>query len=240
MWNDVSDLKDFYQTRRGEVAQRMIEAGLKRLWPEVSGETILGLGFATPYLDSFRGPENRVLAFMPGTQGALVWPKKGAGLVAMGHEARLPFADNSIERILLVHALESCEELRGMLREIWRVISAQGRLVVIVPNRRGIWAQLDISPFGHGHPFTPRQLSRLLGNAMFTPASWEGVLFAPPFSSQTLPSTAPLWEKIGQRWFKTFAGVILMEATKQIYAATPREESRQRAFVRALDGSRKD
>ena len=26
------------------------------------------------------------------------------------------------------------------------------------------------------------------------------------------------WERVGKRWFSTFAGVVLIEATKQIYA----------------------
>jgi hypothetical protein len=31
-------------------------------------------------------------------------------------------------------------------------------------------------------------------------------------------SAAGAWESVGERWFTTFAGVAMIEATKQIYA----------------------
>ena len=56
-----------------------------------------------------------------------------------------------------------------MLKEIWRVLAGGGRLLVVAPNRRGIWARLDLTPFGSGQPYTMSQLSRLLRDEQFTP-----------------------------------------------------------------------
>jgi len=119
-----------------------------------------------------------------------------------------------------VHGLECSEQLRPMLREVWRVLADGGRLLAVVPNRRGIWARLDRTPFGHGHPYTPGQLSRLLRDTLFTPTRFERALFVPPSRSRMMMASAPAWENIGIRCFPTFAGVLLIEAGKQIYAAT--------------------
>jgi hypothetical protein len=145
----------------------------------------------------------------------------------------LPFDDSSMDRVLLVHALESSEEVRPMLKEIWRVLAGSGRVLVIVPNRRGIWTRLDRTPFGLGHPYTPGQLSRLLREEAFTPVRSGGALYIPPSASRVMLRAAAAWEQIGERWFTRFAGVAMVEASKQIYArAAPRQKLRRRpAYV---------
>jgi len=90
----------------------------------------------------------------------------------------------------------------------------------VVPNRRGIWARLDRTPFGHGYPYTPGQLNRLLRDTLFSPLRVERALFVPPSRSRMVIASAPAWENIGVRWFPTFSGVLLIEAGKEIYAPT--------------------
>ena len=232
MWTDVVDLRDFYETRLGQSARHMIRRGVRSVWPNLQGERLLGLGYATPYLRQFSGEAERVISLMPAGQGVLHWPLEGPNRVALTDETELPLPDNGVDRVLLVHALESSEWLRAMLREIWRVLSGQGRMLVVVPNRRGIWARVDRTPFGWGHPYSPRQLSRLLRDHMFTPTRTSHALFLPPVRSLAVMRSAPAIERIGSRWFPTFSGVVLVEASKQLYAATPvREQTRKRSSV---------
>nr|WP_255542780.1 methyltransferase domain-containing protein [Azospirillum sp. INR13] len=87
------------------------------------------------------GEADRVVAVMPASQGVSFWPAEGPGMVALGDEADLPFGDNTIDRVLLVHGLEGTEQLRPMMREIWRVLAGGGRVLAVVPNRRGLWAR---------------------------------------------------------------------------------------------------
>lgn len=228
MWTDAVDLRDFYDSNLGRMACRAIRRQVRRLWPDVRGQSVLGLGYATPYLSPFRAEAERVLALMPAAQGVLHWPAEGSGLVALADEADLPFPENAFDRVLLVHAVESSEQLRPMLREIWRVLAGNGRLVAVVPNRRGIWARIDSTPFGHGHPYTPSQLSRLMRDNMFTPVQTRAALYVPPSASPMLIAAAPAWEKVGNRLFRTFAGVVVIEAGKQIYAATAQPAARRR------------
>src|SRR5215470_2270596 len=180
MYSDVVDLRDFYATSLGQVACRMIRRRIRLIWPDLAGMQLLALGYGVPYLRPFRDEAERVVAVMPALQGVLPWPPDGRNVVALGDESELPFEDSSIDRVLLIHALESSEEVRPLLKEVWRVLAGSGRALVIVPNRRGIWARLDRTPFGHGHPYTPSQLSRLLREEMFTPEQSAGALYIPP------------------------------------------------------------
>ena len=218
MASDVVDLRDFYQTGLGQVARRMIRRAVRRVWPDLRGMRLLGVGYATPFLSALSPETERALALMPASLGVLGWPSDGRNLVALADEAELPFADYSIDRVLLVHALETREPAGPMLKEIWRVLAGGGRLLIVAPNRRGIWARLDRTPFGSGRPYTMSQLSQLLRDELFTPIGRDTALFIPPSRKRVILRAAPAWERIGARWFPSFAGVVLIEATKQIYA----------------------
>jgi SAM-dependent methyltransferase len=221
MWNDAIDLRDFYRTSLGQIAQRTIRRRIRATWDNVSGLNVLRFGYATPYLLPFREEAQRVIAAMPAQQGVLHWPADGAGAVTLCDETEIPLPDVSVDRVLMVHGLECSEQLRPMLREIWRILADGGRLLAIVPNRRGIWARLDRTPFGHGSPYTPGQLNRLLRDTLFQPLRVEPALFVPPSKSRMVIASAPAWENIGVRWFPTFSGTLMIEAGKEIYAATP-------------------
>jgi SAM-dependent methyltransferase len=221
MWSDVVDLRDFYSSSLGYVARRAIGRRLRDMWPDVAGQRLLGLGYATPFLGSFLGKAERVLAVMPAAQGVLPWPPEGPNATSLCDEVDLPMPDLSMDRVLLVHALEHAESLRPFLREVWRVLAPSGRLIVVVPNRRGLWARFDSTPFGHGHPYTGSQLSRLLRDNLFTPVQTRTALFIPPFAWRLWLTSAGAWEQVGERWLTRFSGVVLMEAGKQIYAPTP-------------------
>jgi len=231
MWIDVVDLRDFYQSHLGQVARRVIRRRLRELWPDMAGERLLGFGYAIPYMRPYLDQAERALAAMPAQQGVLRWPAEGLGKIALVEETRLPFADLSFDRVLIVHGLESSEALRPMLREIWRVLSDSGRLLVVVPNRRGLWARFERTPFGHGRPYSAGQLSRLLRDTMFTPLRTEPALFVPPSRWRLLTRASAAWERIGSGWMTPIAGVILIEAKKEIYAANAVKSGKRRRTI---------
>lgn len=238
---DIVDIRDFYASSLGQMASRMIRRRIRAIWPDVRGLSVLGMGYATPYLNGFRsGGAARVLAAMPAAQGVLHWPVDGAGLTTLTDEADLPFPDLSIDRVLLIHSLETTDQVQPMMREIWRVLTGGGRLLVVAPNRRGIWARLDRTPFGYGQPYSSGQLSRLLRETMFTPVSAHAALFTPPTRSRMVLASARAWEEVGSRAFVPFAGVVMIEATKQIYAGHPVavQRRRRRAYVAVPHGPR--
>lgn len=236
MWADVIDLREFYARRVGRNAQRMIRRQLRIMWPDVNGLRILGLGFATPYLSMFREDADRVLAAMPAGQGVLHWPVGERGLTMLADEVDLPLPDLSMDRVLIVHALESAEQVRPLLREAWRVLSDSGRLIIVVPNRRGLWARFEQTPFGYGQPYSKGQLTRLLRDNMFMPMETARALFVPPFNSSIIQSSAAAWEKVGARLFPAAGGVNVTEAVKQMYAATMITTAKRKKSMNAVPG----
>jgi SAM-dependent methyltransferase len=234
MFVDVVDLRDFYQSRLGQVARRQLRARIRKVWPDVTGMRVLGLGFATPYLRPFLGEAERVFALMPASQGVLPWPIGEKNLVALADEGELPLQDYSIDRVLLMHGLEFSERSRALLNEVWRVLAGGGRLLVLVPNRRSLWAVNAGTPFGQGSPYSHPQLVRLLRDAKFTPERAEAALFVPPARSRMILRSAGALERIGARWFNRFGGVVMIEATKQLYRpASERAEKRRTVYVPA-------
>jgi hypothetical protein len=230
MYTNAVDLKEFYDTVQGRVVQRLLRQHIRQLWPDVKGQRVIGLGYAMPYLRPFLGEAERVIALMPMQQGAVFWPSDGEGeasierqtrgLVSMCDEAELPVETNSVDRLLVIHTLGSVESMHAVLQEAWRILSGQGRLVMIVPNRSGIWARMDNTPFGHGTPYSSGQLRQFLKEYMFVPEHTERALFFPPASSRLMLATAGAWEKLGHSLFNAFGGVNIVEATKQLYAGT--------------------
>lgn len=218
---DVIDLRQFYATPRGQLARRHLTRSIREIWPDTRGMTVLGLGYAIPYLRPFRDDDARVVAVMPAQQGVIHWPTDGRGLVALAEDAELPFADNSVDRVLLVHELENSEEVRTLLREVWRVLAAGGRVLLVVPNRMGLWARFEDNPFGHGSPYSAAQLSRLLRDNLFSPRQILPGLMMPPFRLRMALRLSGWLERAGARWWPRLAGVHLVEAEKQVYSVTP-------------------
>lgn len=220
MYTKTVDLKEFYDSMQGRVVQRVLRQRIRALWPEAAGLRVLGLGYAVPYLKLYMSEAERVAALMPGRQGAVFWPPDEKSLVCLCDENDMPIESNSVDRILAVHAFQDFEGFAVLLRECWRMLAGQGRLMVIAPNRTGLWARTDSTPFGLGAPWSMGQMRQMLKDCQFVPERAERALFVPPSSSRLMLATAPAWEKVGQRFFDAFGGVNIIEAAKQLYAGT--------------------
>ncbi len=220
MNNSAIDLKEFYSTLQGKVVQRILRQHIRNFWPDVKGQRMVGLGYATPYLRLFLGEAERLVALMPMQQGAVFWPREGDGLVSVCDAEELPIESNSVDRLLVIHALDGAGGMDAVLQEAWRILTGQGRLLLIAPNRSGIWARMDNTPFGHGAPYSVSQMRQALKEHMFVPERAERALFFPPAASRPVLTTSGAWEKIGSLLFNAFGGVNIVEASKQLYAGT--------------------
>ncbi len=214
---DAQKLHEFYGSPLGDLASRLIGRIIRSRWPGAAGMSVAALGYGSPYLERFRETAERCFALMPAEQGAAVWPESVRCSVALVQAAMLPLPDNSVDRMLFAHALEAAERPADLLEEAWRVVAPEGRLLVIVPSRRGVWARADGTPFGHGLPYSKTQLRDLLQAAVFAPIFWGEALFAPPVDRRYVIRSAPTIERVGAAFGLPFAGVHIVEAVKQVH-----------------------
>jgi SAM-dependent methyltransferase len=236
MNSDIVDLRAFYASTLGTLAEHAITMALSSIWDALPNERLVGLGYALPWLERFGTDAERVMAFMPGTQGAVRWPREGPCATALVFDEELPLIDASVDRVMLVHSLEHAENPRETLNEVWRVLSPAGRIVLVVPNRRGIWARFEHTPFGTGRPFSRGQLNSLLREANFTPSAWAEALFFPPSKRRVIQRMHNLFERGGRRFWPIFSGVIVVEAQKRLYQGLPvAQRASRRVFVPVLN-----
>lgn len=233
---DIIDLRLFYSSPLGHLAERSIAMALTPLWQKLPQERFVGLGYAVPYLDRFRADTERTFAFMPAGQGAASWPPMENSSTALIFDEELPLPDASIDRLLMVHSLEYSENPLETLKEMWRVLAPNGRLIIVVPNRRGLWARFEHTPFGSGRPYSRGQLTRVLREANFTPNSWTEALLFPPSSRRFMMRLSGAAERVGRSCWPLFAGALIVEAQKRVYQGLPvAKRSSRRVFVPVLN-----
>ena len=233
MTTDAHLISQFYASAQGAVVTRLLRARLAEVWPDMSGMTVLGIGYTAPYLRSYLAPNQaaRCLNLTPAQFGPTSFPVGFPGLSCTAEEDRLPFPDLSFDRILLVHGLEAAENARRMLREVWRVLKDDGRLLVVAPNRRGVWAHVESTPFGQGQPYSPGQIGRLLRAGFFRIERRDTALYMPPSRLRMILRSAQLWERVGRFATPQLAGLTITEATKDLYNVVPLGAASARRMV---------
>ncbi len=235
MYADIVDLRAFYSSLLGRLVERSIAMALSQVWAQLPNERLIGLGYTLPWLDRFGADAERVFAFMPASQGAVRWPASGPSSTALVFDEELPLFDSTIDRILMVHALEHAENPRETLMEAWRVLAPGGRLVLVLPNRRGMWARFEHTPFGTGRPWSRGQITALLRETNFTPAASSEALLFPPSNRRWMMRLHQILERTGRRLWPIFAGVIVIEGQKRLYQGLPvAQRASRRVFVPVL------
>ncbi len=221
---DVLELKAFYNdTRLGRTAQRAVRGRVRELWPDLRGRTVLGFGFAVPLLRPYLGGSRRVLSLMPGPQGVMPWPVEGKNISILCAETAWPIQTGFVDRLLVLHGLETSARPEQLLDEIWRVLAPGGKVLFVVPNRSGLWSRRDITPFGHGRPYSLRQLESQLRDHRLVPERHAAALFTPPSQKRFWLKMSPMWERAGRAISTHLAGgVLIVEAGKQVFAPTQR------------------
>lgn len=238
MFPHVRDFRDFYERTEGRLIRRVLSRRLREAVGDAGGKRILAIGFGTPFLRPFVKSAVTTVAVMSGRTGAVIWPRRAPCRVVIADETEMPFPDRSFDRVILVHGLEWSPNPQALMRDVWRVLADDGRLVAIAPNRRSVWSALDRTPFGHGRPYSRGQLNALLRETLFTPV-WSGAALAvPPGATKGSVTFARIFERAAARWFPGIAALIMATAVKQIYGVTPIAKALPvKSFAEVVSGS---
>lgn len=217
---DVQDLRNFYyRSTLGRAAQKTLRGEVMNFWPEAKGQTVVGYGFAVPFLRPYLADARRVIALMPGPQGVINWPQDMQNVSVLCEETLWPLETGHVDKLLVVHGLEASDRPAELLAECWRVLGPGGSALFVVPNRAGLWSRSDRTPFGSGRPYSQTQLETLLKAQNFLPERHFTALYQPPSERRFWRKTAGMWESLGGK-LSMFAagGVLMVEATKRVQA----------------------
>lgn len=214
---DVHNLRDFYyRSALGRAAQRAVRDQVQRYWPTGKGHTMVGYGFAVPLLRPYLPDARRVIGLMPGPQGVLPWPQGQLNVTVLCEETLWPLETGHVDRLVMMHGLETSDSPSELLDECYRVLGPGGEALFIVPNRSGLWARSDATPFGYGRPYSLSQLDSQLKRHDFIRQSHVSVLYQPPSSRRFWMRTGPAWERIGRAIPALVAGgVLIVRASKR-------------------------
>ncbi|KMK66572.1 class I SAM-dependent methyltransferase [Puniceibacterium sp. IMCC21224] len=208
---DVTHLRNFYyRSALGRAAQKIVRDEVVRLWPVAKGHTVAGYGFAVPLLRPYLRDARRVIGLMPAPQGVMHWPVGMPNVAVLCEETLWPIETGRVDRLVLMHGLETSENATALLEECYRVLGPGGRALFIVPNRSGLWARSDVTPFGYGRPYSLGQLEAQLKRHEFIPERTRSALYQPPSSRRFWMKTGPMWERTGRAAAVIMAGGVLM------------------------------
>lgn len=232
---DVQDLRNFYyRSDLGRAAQKTVRAEIGQFWPEAQGQTVVGYGFAVPFLRPFLQDARRVIALMPAPQGVISWPSDYPNVSVLCEETWWPLETGHVDKLLVMHGLETSDQPDAVLEECWRVLGPGGSALFVVPNRAGLWSRSDKTPFGFGRPYSQGQLENQLKSHCFLPERHVTSLYQPPSDRGFWRKTAGMWESLGGKISMIAAGGVLMvEATKRVQA--PGEPGLREAVRKPLE-----
>lgn len=214
----VYDLRSFYGTRRGRVIHPVVQAAILRMWPDANGLRVMGAGYAVPYLAPYLDGAERVFAVMPAQFGVHAWAPHERNMACIASENELPIETESVDRIIVCHGIEHAEHSDQSVAEYWRVLKSTGKILIVVPNRLGFWARAEWSPFGHGTPFSLSQTTQILRDNLFVVDRVDRALYLPALRSSVLLRTFLPFEKYGRYVLGGMGGLLLVEASKQLYS----------------------
>ncbi len=217
---DVQDLRNFYyRSALGRAAQKAVRDEMLELWPEAVGLTVAGFGFAVPLLRPFLVDARRVIGLMPAPQGVMPWPPGMKNVSVLCEETFWPLETGHVDRLIVMHGLETSERPTDVLKEAYRVLGPGGRAIFVVPHRSGLWSRSDKTPFGHGRPFSAGQLETQLRQHGFMPERHRATLYQPPSHRRFWRKSGPVLEGLGKAISPVLAGgVLIVEASKRVHA----------------------
>lgn len=234
---DVQDLRNFYyRSALGRAAQKSLRDKMLLLWPEAKGQTVVGYGFAAPLLRPYLKDARRVMALMPGPQGVMPWPPNQPNVSVLTEETLWPIETGHVDKLVVMHGLETSERAYDLLEECWRVLGPGGKALFVVPNRAGMWARRDRTPFGYGHPYSASQLEIQLRKHQFLPERQMGALYQIPSAKRVWMKSAPMFERFGAHMPGIMAGgAFMVEASKLVYPPKGKIQTRSRK-ISVLEG----
>lgn len=228
----VADLHQYYQSDEGVKTAQHLAKDIAALWSPAADEMAAAVGFPFPFLANRHLPP----VLMPNMPGAACWQGPDGVISAQIDSACWPISSDQLDRLFIAHALEFVPDHRQFLQEAARCLCGSGRLLLMVPHRRGMWARSTRTPFGHGTSFSRGQLNRLLLDCGLEPTAYHRSLISLPTRLDWPAQIKASMGRLGGRVARVFGGVLLVEAQKMVYVKKPASAKQQVRSIIKLQG----
>ena len=138
----------------------------------------------------------------------------------------LPFKSDSVDQLVLAHALEFADNPHQLLREADRILSEDGSLVLFVFNPMSLWGLRRLFSWRgkqpwRGHFFSRWRLNDWLTLLDFDVVERRAFLFQLPINHQGKWSGSHFLARIGPRLWPYFGAVTVLVAKKRHILVTP-------------------
>lgn len=266
--SSIIELAQWLKSPPGRYLLAWEQPQLDRGVSDVFGFHALQLGL--PELDALRA--NRMPHRWVATDSLLLpelleMPPVDESLPTLAPQARLalhcefdalPFPSNSLDLVVLPHALELARDAHDTLREVERVLVPEGRVVITGFNPTSLWGLRQGGGrmrrglgLGQRGLFMPRagdfigywrlrDWLRLLGLEVEVGrfGCWR-----PPFRTQRWLERGAWLERAGERWWPVFGAVYVLVAVKRVrgmrlVGLARREKSKAKAAAPAVVANR--
>lgn len=216
-----NELCDWFGQSPGRSLLAIESHALRGVWPTLFGKVAVQLGAAgtVDLLESCNAP-TRALLDLPGVECV------GAPRIC-GQPETLPFEGRSVDLMLLPHTLEFTDDPHQVLREVSRVLTPEGHVVILGFNPFSLWGLWRLVMRRRGvAPWSGSflQLARLkdwLKLLDFEFAQGSMLYYRPPLRSEPTMDRLRFLDKAGDRWWPMAGAVYLLVAKKRVVGMTP-------------------
>ena len=170
--------------------------------------------------------ENRTFMRFTRTQRCALIAETAAGEPsAVGEFHRLPIDSDSIDAVLLPHTLDFNDRPHEVLREVDRVLRADGHLVILGFKPGGLWGLRRLIPGagmppGADYPISDRRLKDWLMLLDMRIRGASRYFFRWPLPQKSI-SGSQKWERRGQALWPELAACYMLTAQKRVSTLTP-------------------
>lgn len=208
--------------------QRLVRRTLERVF----GEQLLQIGLW--------GRADAFLRYARTQRTALVDWRNATGAQVLCDTHALAIATDSVDAVLLPHALELAPSPHALLREVDRVLRADGQIVVLGFKRSGLWGLRHLLssqgyPPGHQRLLPESRLRDWLQLLSFEIESRERYCHTLPLEKIRRVGTFPR-EEWAARWLPALSGGYLLNAHKRVHPMTPVRPRWRKRHLKVVGG----
>jgi SAM-dependent methyltransferase len=206
----------FYKTERGNFLNQEICRSPVVNWNKKNTENchILMVGYPVSGLLEGIKKAKSFSAFLPKFLGEkkVEWNKNNVSV--LGDEAHLSFLPGSYNAAFVFHGLEYMEDPQNFLEGLWKTLTPDGKLMIMVPNKMAGWKRSGIPGQNQVNAFAYREIRNLLEICGFSLVDSYGIFYGLPVGFFRKLFFSGLLKTLSGGSIVGFPGFLIFEAEK--------------------------